>query len=211
MFTGIIEKTGKISDIVTKSGSKRFKIQYTSAEPLENGESINVNGACQTVVAKEIDSFWVEAMQETLEKTNLNILQVGDEVNLERSLKLSDRISGHLVSGHVDVTGKVLSIQTLPESWIFGISFPEHFAKYLTPKGSIAVNGISLTVIDVGQNSVTVGIIPYTWQNTNLHKIKRGDLVNLEFDLLAKYVESVLKSSEEKEKITSQYLREAGW
>jgi len=211
MFTGIIEKTDKISDIVTMSGSKKFRIQYTSAEPLKVAESINVNGACQTVVEIEKDSFWVEAMRETLTKTNLDVLQVGDEVNLERSLKLSDRISGHLVSGHVDTAGKILAIQSMPESWIFKIGFSEEFARYIAPKGSIAVNGISLTVIDVGQNNFTVGIIPYTWQNTNLHKIKKGDLVNLEFDLLAKYVESILKPQENRERITSKFLADAGW
>jgi riboflavin synthase len=211
MFTGIIEKTGKISDIVTKSGSKRLKIQYTSAEPLKVGESINVNGACQTVVEIEKGSFWVEAMQETLTKTNLDVLQIGDEVNLERSLKLSDRISGHLVSGHVDTVGRVLAIQTMPESWIFKIDFPKEFTKYIVSKGSISVNGISLTVIDAGQNNFTVGIIPYSWQNTNLRSIKIGDSINLEFDLLAKYVESVLKVDDDQEKITSQYLRDAGW
>ncbi len=211
MFTGIIEKTGKISDIVTQSGSKRFKIQYISAEPLKIGESINVNGACQTVVDTGKNSFWVEAMQETLRKTNLDLLRIGDEVNLERSLRFSDRISGHLVSGHVDAVGRVLAIQTLPDSWIFKIGFPEEFTRYIAPKGSIAVNGISLTVIEGGQNKCTVGIIPYTWQNTNLHNIKIGDSVNLEFDLMAKYVESVLKVNEDQEKITSQYLRDAGW
>src|SRR4030067_1598196 len=211
MFTGIIEKRGKISDIVTKSGSKRLKIQYTSAEPLKTGESINITAACQTVVEIEKGSFWVEAMQETLRKTNVDVLQVGDEVNLERSLKLSDRISGHLVSGHVDAAGKILAIQTMPESWIFKIAFPEEFTKYIVSKGSIAVNGISLTVIDVGQNNFTVGIIPYTWQNTNLHKIKKGDLVNLEFDLLAKYVESILKPQENRETIPSKCLADAGW
>ena len=211
MFTGIIEKTGKISDIVTKSGSKRFKIQYTSAEPLKVGESVNVNGACQTVIELSKDSFWVEAMQETLTKTNLDVLQIGDEVNLERSLKLSDRISGHLVSGHVDTVGKVLAIQTMPESWVFKIGFSEESARYTAPKGSIAVNGISLTVIDAGQNNFTVGIIPYTWQNTNLRNTKVGDSVNLEFDLLVKYVESVLKVHDVQEKITGQYLRDAGW
>jgi len=138
-------------------------------------------------------------------------LQIGDEVNLERSLKLSDRISGHLVSGHVDTVGRVLAIQTMPESRVFKIGFSEEFTKYIAPKGSIAVNGISLTVIDVGQNNFTVGIIPYTWQNTNLRNTKVGDSVNLEFALLAKYVESVLKVDDVQEKITSQYLRDAGW
>jgi len=209
MFTGIIEKIGKISDIVTKSGSKRLKIQYTSAEPLEVGESINVNGACQTVVEIEKDSFGVEAMQETLRKTNLDILQIGDEVNLERSLKFSDRISGHLVSGHVDAVGRVLAIQTMSESWVFKIGFPKEFTKYIASEGSIAVDGISLTVIDVGQNNFTVGIIPYTWQNTNLRNIKMGDSVNLEFDMIAKYIEKMISPRENK--INIDFLKEHGF
>ncbi len=209
MFTGIIEKTGKILGIENKSGAKRLLIEYSSEEPLKEGESINVSGACQTVIEATSRYFCVEAMSETLRKTNLGKLKVGDEVNLERSMKLSDRISGHLVSGHVDAMGEISQVTKNPDSWLIKINFPKEFGKYVAAKGSIAVNGISLTIIDVDSNSFTVGIIPYTWQNTTLKNVKTGDWVNLEFDLIARYVESALRN--QKERITLESLQQAGW
>jgi riboflavin synthase len=211
MFTGIIEKTGKILEIQTKSGAKRFKIQYSSEEALADGESINVNGACQTVINTTAGDFWVEAMTETLRRTNLDRLKIGDEVNLERSLKLSDRISGHLVTGHVDTVGEISHLTKNPDSWLLKINFPGEFSRYAAPKGSMAVNGISLTVIDINANAFTVGIIPYTWQNTNLKNVEVGEVVNLEFDLVAKYIESVLGNKTEKERLTLERLQQAGW
>lgn len=211
MFTGIIEQTGEILAINPAPTSKKFRIEYASSGSLEVGESINLNGACQTVIQISDNSFWVEAMQETLRKSNLNQLQVGDRVNLERSLRVSDRISGHLVTGHVDTTGLIAEIEILPDSWVLKVSFPSELKKYVAPKGSIAVNGISLTIIESEQNLFTVGIIPHTWQKTNLNKLKIGDRVNLEFDLIAKYLESLLKREEKEEKITSKFLQDAGW
>lgn len=211
MFTGIIEATGKVLAIREAAGSKRFKIQYKSSTSLESGESINVNGACQTVLEAANESFWVEAMQETLKRTNLSQLQIGGEVNLERSLQIRDRISGHLVTGHVDATGIIAEIETFPDSWVLKIQFPPEFQKYVAAKGNIAINGISLTVIEVEHNYFTVGIIPFTREKTDLKHIKPGDQVNLEFDLIAKYLEKLLIQSDRKERITSKFLEDAGW
>ena len=211
MFTGIIEQTGEILAVNAAATAKKFKIKYPSSGSLEVGESINLNGACQTVIQISDSSFWVEAMQETLKRSNLNQLQVGDEVNLERSLKVSDRISGHLVTGHVDTTGLIAGIETFPDSRVLRISFPSEFKKFVAPKGSIAINGISLTIIESEQNYFTVGLIPYTWQKTNLNKLKIGAQVNLEFDLIAKYLESLLNKQEKEGKITGKFLQDAGW
>ena len=211
MFAGIIEKTGQVLEVISKSGSKRFKIRYASEEPLQAGESINLNGACQTVIQVGKDYFWVEAMQETLQRANLNSLEVRDEVNLERSLKLSDRISGHLVSGHIDTIGSVSKVIKNPDSWLLKIKFSSEFCRFVGPKGSVALDGISLTVIEAGPDHFTVGIIPHTWQNTNLKNLRPGHLANLEFDLLAKYVESILKQRRKVEKITPEFLQLAGW
>ena len=211
MFAGIIEKTGQVLEVISKSGSKRFKIGYGSEEPLQAGESINLNGACQTVIQAGKDYFWVEAMQETLLRANLNSIKVRDEVNLERSLKLSDKVSGHLVSGHIDTIGSVSKVVKNPDSWLLKIKFSPEFSKYVAPKGSIALDGISLTVIEAGPDYFTAGIIPHTWQSTNLNNVRPGHQINLEFDLLAKYVESILKQSEKAEKITPEFLQLAGW
>src|SRR3990172_1879828 len=162
MFTGIIEATAEILKITPMSNSKKFNISYRNARDLQIGESISINGACQTVIEVAGQSFLVEAMQETLRRTNLDELQEGQEVNLERSLRAADRISGHFVTGHVDVTGVIAKIDALPDSDLLTINFPSQFGKYIAPKGSIAVNGISLTVIETFPSSFTVGIIPFT-------------------------------------------------
>jgi riboflavin synthase len=211
MFTGIIEGTGRILEIIPQTGSKRVRIGYLESNDLKTGESVNVNGACQTVIKPSGDSFWVEAMQETLKRTNFGSLKIGDDVNLERSLQLSGRISGHLVTGHIDVTGSVLDIQPLPDSWIFKIEIPEEYSRYVAPKGSIAVNGISLTIIEAGAVHFTVGIIPFTWGKTNLKDQRIGESLNLEFDLIAKYLERLINIPQKQEKITAEFLKDAGW
>src|SRR4030067_937729 len=211
MFTGIIEQTGRVLEIRAQTGAKKFLIGYAESNDLDTGGGVNVSGACQTVIESSASSFWVETMRETLKKTNFGSLKVGDEVNLERSLQLSDRISGHLVTGHIDVTGTVREMEPLPDSWIFKIEIPEEYSRYVAPKGSISVNGISLTIIEAGSVHFTVGIIPYTWQGTNLKILKIGDSVNLEFDLIAKYLERLINMPEKQEKITAEFLKGAGW
>ncbi|CUU05762.1 riboflavin synthase alpha chain [Candidatus Kryptobacter tengchongensis] len=194
MFTGIIEEVGKVKSVVQKGKARVFAI---SSEKLLNdikiGDSVAVNGVCLTVFEKLNEYFKVEAVEETIKKTNLGNLKTGDRVNLELSLKLGDRLGGHIVLGHVDTTGVIENILKLKNSWIFDIKFPSEFRKYIIPKGSIAVDGISLTIAEVDDSKFKVSIIPFTWENTNLKFKRSGDRVNLEFDFFGKYIESFLK------------------
>ena len=194
MFTGIIEEVGKVKSVVQKGKARVFAI---SSEKLLNdikiGDSVAVNGVCLTVFEKLNEYFKVEAVEETIKKTNLGNLKTGDRVNLELSLKLGDRLGGHIVLGHVDTTGVIENILKLKNSWIFDIKFPSEFRKYIIPKGSIAVDGISLTIAEVDDGKFKVSIIPFTWENTNLKFKRSGDRVNLEFDFFGKYIESFLK------------------
>ncbi|CUU04667.1 riboflavin synthase alpha chain [Candidatus Kryptobacter tengchongensis] len=194
MFTGIIEEVGKVKSVVQKGKARVFAI---SSEKLLNdikiGDSVAVNGVCLTVFEKLNEYFKVEAVEETIKKTNLGNLKTGDRVNLELSLKLGDRLGGHIVLGHVDTTGVIENILKLKNSWIFEIKFPIEFRKYIIPKGSIAVDGISLTIAEVDDGKFKVSIIPFTWENTNLKFKRSGDRVNLEFDFFGKYIESFLK------------------
>ncbi|HKZ22335.1 MAG TPA: riboflavin synthase [candidate division Zixibacteria bacterium] len=210
MFTGIVEEIGLIEEIKEKQDATRFKISAKKILHLKVGDSVNINGACQTVLEKGKDCFIVEAMQETLDRTNFGQLKVDELVNLERSLKLSDRLGGHLVTGHIDCVGEIVDVIPQKNSHIFKISFPKKYSLLVIEKGSIAVVGISLTVIEVGENYFTVGIIPYTWKNTNLKIKKVNDLVNLEFDVIGKYVQKILNYKTES-KITWEYLKEKGW
>ncbi|CUS96582.1 riboflavin synthase alpha chain [Candidatus Kryptobacter tengchongensis] len=194
MFTGIIEEVGKVKSVAQKGKARVFAI---SSEKLLNdikiGDSVAVNGVCLTVFEKLNEYFKVEAVEETIKKTNLGNLKTGDRVNLELSLKLGDRLGGHIVLGHVDTTGVIENILKLKNSWIFEIKFPIEFRKYIIPKGSIAVDGISLTIAEVDDSKFKVSIIPFTWENTNLKFKRSGDRVNLEFDFFGKYIESFLK------------------
>ena len=211
MFSGIVEEVGLIKEIKGKQDSKQFKISAKKIlADLKVGNSVNVSGACQTVIGRGKDFFVVEAMKETLDRTNFGSLRVKDKVNLEASLRLSDRLGGHLVTGHIDGEGEVLDIIPQKDAHIFKISFPKKYCNLMIEKGCIAVEGISLTVIEVGENYFTVGIIPYTWENTNLQHKKISEPVNLEFDLIGKYVQKILNNKTES-KITWGYLKEKGW
>lgn len=193
MFTGIIEEVGNILSINHIGESVRFKIGAKKVvENLEKGASISVNGACLTVVNFGVDYFEVDAVEETIKRTNLGSLKVANVVNLERARKLSDRIDGHFVQGHIDATGKITRIIPTGMSKILFISFPIDFKIYVVPKGSIAVDGISLTIVDVQNNIFSVSVIPFTFEHTNLKTKKIGDLVNLEFDIIGKYVVNYL-------------------
>lgn len=211
MFSGIVEEVGSIKDIIEKQDARQFKISAKKIlEDLKVGDSVNMNGACQTVIERRKDFFTVEAMKETLDRTNFGQLQVKDPVNLERSLRLSDRLGGHLVTGHIDDVGEILDIIPQKDAHIFRICFPKNYGNLVIEKGSIAVEGISLTVIEAAENYFTVGIIPYTWENTNLKNKEINDSVNLEFDLIGKYVQKILKDQPESQ-ITWEYLKEKGW
>ena len=210
MFTGIIEEIGEIKNISLGVESKKLEIKARKIlSGLQIGESMNINGACQTVIKVKPDSFVVESVKETLKRSNLDLLKKGDRVNLERALKLSDRLGGHLLTGHVDCTAEIKSITTDGNSSVFEFSLPPEYSALVVEKGSIAINGISLTVAELKKSSFTVAIIPFTLKMTNLRDKRVKDIVNLEFDLFGKYVKRMLEEKENKKsEITEEWLKQ---
>ena len=197
MFTGLVEELGVIQGITNGPKSSKLNIKaQVVLEGLKLGDSIAVNGVCLTVVSFTSHFFEAQVMAETLYKTNLKNLKAGDQVNLERAMALGDRIGGHLVSGHVDGMGKIIEKKIHDIAEVFKIQGPVEIIKYLVPKGSIAIDGISLTIVDVNEKDFTVSIIPHTRGLTTLGFKEVGDLVNLEIDMLAKYVEKLLSTKE---------------
>ena len=189
MFTGIVEEVGTAGAL----DNNRLLIRASRVmEDLKMGDSIAVNGACMTVVEMDGGSFGVDVSPETLRRTSLGKLETGHKINLERPLAVSDRLGGHMVQGHVDATARITSIRTEGDCFIFRVSNPKRLSPYIVEKGFIAVDGISLTVVKKSVSSFTLSIIPFTLQNTNLQDKVAGDRVNLEADILAKYVESIL-------------------
>jgi riboflavin synthase len=197
MFTGLVEEKGRlINKIKTGDGYQLVVSALKVMEDLKVGSSISFNGCCLTVVKIDEKSFSVDTIEETLKKTNLGQLKIGDEINLERPLKAEARLGGHFVLGHIDTTGTVAEIKELSNSHFMKITFPENFKKYLIYVGSIAIDGVSMTVAQLEENSFSVGIIPFTWQETIFSSKKVGDTVNLEFDVLGKYVERIMEGKE---------------
>ncbi len=192
MFTGIVEEVGEIAQMQRRGMAVFFGVRASFAKELREGDSVCVNGACLTVVAIQPPIFWVEAVEETLARTNLGFLKPGDKVNLERALSVSGRFGGHFVQGHVDGTGVVAQIVPRIRSKVMRIHTPKELMPYIVPKGSIAVDGVSLTVVEVGDDWFTVSLIPFTLEHTTLGLRKVGDVVNLEVDILAKYVRHML-------------------
>lgn len=190
MFTGIIEKIGKISKIVPSKGNKLLEI--TADLRLKISESVAINGACLTVTSSADKLFQVEAMAETLRTTNLNHLRVGDQVNLEQALALGERLAGHFVQGHVDEIGRILSLKKLAGSTIMEIGATPRNLIYVVKKGSVAVEGVSLTICDLTRRSFSVALIPFTLDQTTLGKKQAGDQLNIEYDMLAKHIASLL-------------------
>lgn len=194
MFTGIIEEVGTIKAIKGSSdGGRRLRIGCRKVmDDLSIGDSLSVNGVCLTIVQKMKNEAEVEAVEETIKKTTLGRLRVGDPVNLERAAAMNSRIGGHLVQGHVDGTGKVVSVEKLPMSRLFRFKVPMSLMKYIIPMGSVAVNGVSLTVAEKLSDSFKVAIIPHTYENTVFQTLRVGSTVNIEIDMMAKYIESLL-------------------
>ena len=192
MFTGIIETFGVVEEISTEGLNKTFRISSNIAHELKVDQSVSHNGVCLTVIKKEPDVYWTTAIHETLTKSNLGSLMKGDRVNLERCMVANGRFDGHVVQGHVDQTAKVKSIIDEQGSWLFEFEYDPTQGNVTVEKGSIAVNGISLTCFNSKVNSFTVAIIPFTFTHTNIGQLKVGDSVNLEFDIIGKYVKRLL-------------------
>ncbi len=193
MFTGIIQATVKVRKTEKAGECLRVSVERPSDWSLVHGQSIAIDGVCSTVVAFDEQSFDVEYMPETLAKTSVGNFQEGTEVNLERSLTLQDFIDGSLVQGHVDTTGKIEKIEKLGDTKEMTLSFPSELKKYIAPKGSIVVNGVSLTVAGVDDSGFRIALIPYTLTHTNLGMLAEGDTVNIEVDMLARYAVNVLQ------------------
>lgn len=193
MFTGIIESTGKVVSIEKHGTNTSFWIASPISTELKIDQSLSHEGVCLTVEAIENGQHRVTAIEETLRKTNLSGWSVGHSLNLERCLVMNGRLDGHIVQGHVDATGTCTKLTILEGSWEYRFSFPESFNHLMIDKGSIAVNGTSLTCFDVTNNEFSVAIIPYTFNHTSIHQLHIGSIVNLEFDILGKYVQRWLQ------------------
>jgi len=193
MFTGIIESIGKIITIESDKENINLTLESAISSKLKIDQSLAHNGVCLTVVAQKENTHTVTAIKETIDKSNFGQLKIEDEINLERAMKLNARLDGHIVQGHVDQTAKCIAIKEEEGSWVFTFEYDQDFNNITIEKGSITVNGVSLTVVNSKTNSFSVAIIPYTYENTNFHKIKINDKVNLEFDVIGKYVARLLK------------------
>lgn len=193
MFTGIIEAVGKVSQIERAGESVRLTVSAGQiAEDVQLGDSVSVNGVCLTVVEFRPPHIVFDAVYETMRKTTLGNLAVGDGVNLERALPVNGRLGGHVVQGHVDGTGRIASIRPVGNSWFVYVDAAPELMRYIVTKGSVAVDGISLTVAESEDRTFALSIIPHTWDHTTLHERRAGDPVNIETDILGKYVEKML-------------------
>ena len=188
MFTGIIETLGVIQEIKKTDDNLQITIQSSVTNELKIDQSVAHNGVCLTVVSIHKDLYTVTAIRETIEKTNLGEWKTGDIVNLERAMKLGDRLDGHIVQGHVDQTGICKNIESANGSWYFSFEYNPEWNNLTIEKGSITVNGVSLTVVNSKKNEFSVAIIPYTYENTNFKHFNIGSKINLEFDVIGKYV-----------------------
>jgi riboflavin synthase len=199
MFTGLIEEKGFIKEKIKTGDGIRFVLSAKRImDDLKIGDSVAVNGVCLTVVKRENDTFSVDTIEETLKKTNLGSTKLKDPVNLERPLKANARLGGHFVLGHVDTTGTVKQVKELSNSHFVTIFFPRGYQKYLIPVGSIAIDGVSMTVAALGKDEFSVGVIPHTWEETIFANKRIGDTVNLEFDVLGKYIVQLTEQGEVK-------------
>ena len=188
MFTGIIESLGKITDLKVDRGNIDFTIESDISNELKVDQSVSHNGVCLTVTETNNNTHTVTAVKETLDKSSLTNFSVNDLINLERAMKLGERLDGHLVQGHVDGVAKCLGVSVNDGSWIYKFEFDISNEVFLIEKGSVCINGVSLTVFDIAKNTFKVTIIPYTYENTSFKTLKEGDLVNIEFDMIGKYL-----------------------
>ena len=195
MFTGIIEATGRVKRIELEGSNCHFLFESQISASLKVDQSISHNGVCLTVTKVESSAHWVTAIDETLKKSNLGSLKIKDLVNLERCMIANGRFDGHIVQGHVDQIGLVKSIKEIEGSWVFDFEYDTTVGNVTVEKGSVSINGVSLTCFNSTHNGFTVAIIPYTFEHTNFHLLKVDDSVNLEFDIIGKYVKRLLNQS----------------
>lgn len=193
MFSGIVEEPARVVALEREKENLHITLQCSFTDSLKIDQSIAHNGVCLTVVKKTGDNYTVTAIKETLDKTNLGLLKVGDKVNLERSMKIDSLLDGHLVQGHVDQTAVCTKIEEAEGSWYFTFEYDPSKGNITVEKGSVSVNGVSLTVVNSKEKSFQVAIIPYTYEHTNFHQFKVGTVVNLEFDIVGKYITKMLK------------------
>ena len=212
MFTGLVQSTGQIRLIRQMNQSLRFTIESDSiCRKVKTGDSIAVNGVCLTVEKITGDKFQATAIQETLSKTNLGFLKKGSFVNLETALRFNESLGGHLVQGHVDCVGKIITVTSAGESHLVTVQIPEELNRYLIEQGSIAVDGVSLTLASIQESRFTVAIIPHTWKNTISKYLNTGSPVNIEFDYIGKWVEKFNRSDVKKTKIDLPWLKSLGY
>ena len=212
MFTGLIEEVGEVGELCRSVSFQRMEITAGSVlEDLAIGDSICIDGVCQTVVVLKGNRFVVESVEETMRLTTLSALRTGDRVNLERPLKASDRLGGHMVLGHVDGVGVIRRLEASGGSWILQVEVPALLRRYIAPKGSIAVDGISLTVVTSTAEGFTISLIPHTFEHTNLKQRKRGDRVNIEVDVVARYLERLLVREDANGEFDLSKLKEMGY
>ena len=214
MFTGIVEEVGYVRDYQKNANGALLTVACRKIiEDMRIGDSICINGVCETVVSFEKEFFTVNVSGETLRVTNFSSLAIGDMLNLERALTLQSRLGGHIVSGHIDCTAQLLKLEKSGDYYDLSFKIPQNSKKYIVYKGSITVNGISLTVSDVEGDVFKVSIIPHTYQNTMLKNLKIGDFVNIETDILARYVENLMSADNNvvENKISLDFLQENGF
>jgi len=197
MFSGIVEEAATVVGLEQDKGNLHITLECSFTDELKIDQSVSHNGVCLTVVKKEGKSYTVTAIKETLEKSNLGQMKIGDKVNLERSMKMNGRLDGHIVQGHVDQTARCIEVKEADGSWYytFQYDFDKEKAKqgYMTvEKGSVTVNGVSLTVVNSRDDKFSVAIIPYTYEFTNFHQIEEGSIINIEFDILGKYISKLM-------------------
>lgn len=191
MFTGIIEAMGKVAAIKPQGSNIDITVECPFTNELKIDQSLAHNGVCLTVVAINDNQYTVTAIDETLKRSNLGLLQTGSNVNLERCLRVGDRLDGHMVQGHVDTMGECVEVREADGSWLFSFKHPQGPGFMTVAKGSICINGVSLTVVDSGADTFSVAIIPFTYEHTNFKDLKAGDKVNLEFDIVGKYLQKM--------------------
>lgn len=193
MFSGIVEEAARVVDIQKEKENIHFTLTCSFAHELKVDQSVSHNGVCLTVVKQEGDTYTVTAIKETLEKSNLGLLEIGHKVNLERSMRIDSLLDGHLVQGHVDQTATCTKVEEADGSWYYTFEYDQSKGNITVEKGSISVNGVSLTVVNSKDNSFQVAIIPYTQEVTNFHTFEVGTVVNLEFDIVGKYITKILQ------------------